>query len=91
MLLASANSRPENVRVHPIIVSELKLRNAQRHIFGADLVKAADDAALENRPETLNRVCVNRAHSTVCGGDRPIGDCTQSVRCRRGFHQWRAG
>src|SRR6266540_4961038 len=53
---ASRNRRPENVRILAVIVAELKFRNIQRHIFAADFVERADDAALEDRPEAFDRV-----------------------------------
>src|SRR5262249_46810025 len=53
----------ENIGVMPMVVAELKFRNVQRHVFGAHLVECADDAALEQRPETLNRVGVNGTHN----------------------------
>jgi len=56
---------PEDIRVVPIVVSELELRNIQRHIFGADLVEAADNATLEDRPEAFNRVRVDRANNVL--------------------------
>jgi hypothetical protein len=58
-----------------MVVTELKFRNVQRHIFGADLVERADNAALEDRPEAFNRIGVHRAddvllcamvHGAVC-------------------------
>ena len=49
----------ENIRVESVIVPELKFGDVQRHIFGAHLVERADHAALEDRPETLNRIGVN--------------------------------
>jgi hypothetical protein len=58
---ASSNCRSENIRVPTVIVTELKLRDVQRHIFGGHFVECADHAAFENRPETFNRVCVNCA------------------------------
>jgi hypothetical protein len=39
-------------------IAELEFRNVERHIFGAHLVEASDDAALEDRPEAFNRVRV---------------------------------
>jgi hypothetical protein len=63
--LASADSPAENIRVMPIIVSELKFRDVKRHIFGAHLVERADNAALEDRPEALNRIRVNSAIKTL--------------------------
>ena len=38
MHLASLNRRSENVVVEPVIISELKLRNVQRKIFGAHVL-----------------------------------------------------
>lgn len=51
-------SEPENVRVVPVVVPELRFRDVQRQVLGRDLVIAADDAALEQRPEAFNRVRV---------------------------------
>ncbi len=67
MLSAPFNSRSENVRILPVIVAELKLRDVQRYVLAADLVEASHDPALEDRPETFNRVRVDRAdHVTMC-------------------------
>jgi hypothetical protein len=57
--LTSCNRRPEDVRVLAIVVAELKLGNIERHVFGADFVEAANDTALEDGPEALNRVGVD--------------------------------
>lgn len=59
--LASVDSRPENIGVHPIITSELKLRDVERHIFGGHLVERPDHAAFEGRPEAFDGVGVDRA------------------------------
>jgi hypothetical protein len=66
--LAPPNRRSENIGVVPIVVSELKFSDVERHVFGADLVERAHHAALENRPETLNRVRVHRADDKLSGG-----------------------
>ena len=58
MTLATPNRFAENVRVQPVVVPELKFRDVQRHIFGADLVKAANDTAFEDAPEALDCVGV---------------------------------
>ncbi len=65
---AAANGCAEDVGVAAVVISELKLRDVQRHIFGADLVERADNAALEDRPETLNRVGVDRADHVLAFG-----------------------
>lgn len=54
-------SRSEHVGIEPIVISELKLRHVERHIFGAHLMERADYAAFEDRPKTFNRI---RVHST---------------------------
>jgi hypothetical protein len=58
---APFNRRSENVVIETVIISELEFSDVQRHIFLADLVIAADDAALEDRPEAFNRVGVDCA------------------------------
>lgn len=56
MPLTSPNRRSENIRVLPIVVAELEFSNVERHVFAADLMEGADDAALEDRPKAFNRV-----------------------------------
>src|ERR1700733_15215716 len=65
MLLTSAYRRPEDVRVHAVIIAELEFRDVQRQIFPADFVEAADDPAFEDRPEPLNRIRVDRADDVL--------------------------
>jgi hypothetical protein len=62
--LAPRNRRTEDVRVHAVVVAELKLGNVQSHVFPADFVERADNTALEDRPESLNRVGVWTAPMT---------------------------
>src|SRR5438045_3469839 len=64
-LSASLNRCSKNVGIEPIVVAELKFGDVQRHIFAADLVERADNAALEDRPETLNRLRVNCADNVL--------------------------
>src|SRR3954452_22827548 len=84
---APCYSRAENIRVMPIVVPELKLRNVERHVFGADLVEAADNAALEDRPETLNRIRVDCADNVLLGAvvDRPVREVDPQVVIGRVF------
>jgi hypothetical protein len=49
----------KHIGVVPVVIAELKFRDVQRQIFGAHFVERADHAALEDRPEALNRVGVN--------------------------------
>src|SRR5438128_837229 len=61
MCLASADRRSEDIGVLPVVVAELELRDIERQILVADLVESAHDTALNQRPKTFNRVCVNGA------------------------------
>ena len=63
--LAPLDSRSENVAVETVVIFELTFRNVERQIFAADLVIAADDAALEDRPEPFNRVRVDRTDDVL--------------------------
>jgi hypothetical protein len=65
---ACLNRGAENVRIPPMVVAELKFRDVQRHIFGADLVERTHDTALENRPEAFNRIGVDRADDVALRG-----------------------
>jgi hypothetical protein len=62
---AACYRRLKHIRVETVVISELKLSNVQRQIFGADLVEAANDAALEDAPEAFNRVGVDRADNVL--------------------------
>lgn len=53
MISASRNRGSENVGIFSIVVAERKLRDVERQIFAADLVIAAHDTALNQRPETI--------------------------------------
>ena len=46
MDLASLNRHSENVVIEAIIVPELELCNLKMHLFLADILECADDAAL---------------------------------------------
>jgi hypothetical protein len=75
--LASSDRRSENVRVLTIVVTKLELGNIQRHIFAAHFMECADHAALEDRPEAFDCLCVDRADdilpsSVVNGGVREV-------------------
>ena len=59
---------PENIGVMPIIVTELELRDVERHVFLADLVECADNAALNQRPKALDCLSVNRADDIFASG-----------------------
>jgi hypothetical protein len=66
--LTSADRRSEDVRILPVVVAELELSNIERHVFAADLVEGADNAALEDRPEALDCVRVYGADNVFVRG-----------------------
>jgi hypothetical protein len=79
---ASPDCLTKDVLVAPVVIPELKLRDVERHVFRADLVKRADNAAFEDRPEAFNRVRIWIAPTTFwplawsatpCGNSLPSG------------------
>jgi hypothetical protein len=81
----SLNRGSENVRVEAVIIAELKLRDVQRHVLLADLVERADDTALEDRPETLNRLGMNGTDNVLMLGvvNRGVREFLANVRIAR--------
>ncbi len=67
-VLHRPQSGAENVRIAPVVIPELEFRDVQREILGADLVERADHAALQDRPEALNGLSVDRAHDVLAFG-----------------------
>jgi hypothetical protein len=66
--LTSADRCSENIIIETIVISKLKFGDIQRHIFAADAMECADNAAFEDAPEAFDCVGVNRAdHVTVRG------------------------
>jgi hypothetical protein len=61
LVSAACYRTPEHVGIRPIIIAKLKFCDVEREILGADFVKRADHAALEDRPKAFNRVGVDRA------------------------------
>src|SRR5207253_2606139 len=51
-----------------VIIPELKFSDVQMHVLAAHLMECADNAALEDRPETLNRLSVDRANYILALG-----------------------
>ena len=66
--LASLDGCSEDVRIKAVVVAELEFRDVQRHVLLADLVERADNAALEDRPEALNRLSVDCADNVLALG-----------------------
>jgi hypothetical protein len=65
--LASAHCyrRSENIGIGAVVIAELKFRDVQRQIFLADFVECAHHATLKDRPETLNRIRVDRTNDIL--------------------------
>jgi hypothetical protein len=51
----------EYVGIITVVITPFELGNIQREVFAANLVIAAHDAALQERPETVNRLRMNNA------------------------------
>jgi hypothetical protein len=66
-MLASPDRLIKDMFVIPVIVPELKFRDVEWQILGADLVERADHATLEDRPKAFDRVCVDRADDILAG------------------------
>jgi hypothetical protein len=62
---ASLDRCSEDVRILPVVIAELELGNIERHIFAAHFVERADHAALENRPESFDRLSMNCANDIL--------------------------
>ena len=58
----------ENIVVPAVVVPELKFRDVQRQILAADLVEAAHDAALQERPKAIDGLRVNDAIDVLLFG-----------------------
>jgi hypothetical protein len=65
---APTYGRAEDVRVISVVVSELELGDIQRQIFAADLVEAAHDPALKQRPKAVYRLGVHNAVDVLSSG-----------------------
>ncbi len=60
-------SGAEDVGVVPVVIAELKLGHVERQILGRDVVESAKDAALKQRPETVDGLRVNHATDILAG------------------------
>src|SRR4051794_10400694 len=70
--LASGNRRSEDVGILPIVVAELKLRDVERHIFGAHFVERAQKAALgrdSNYQTHVHGSLTGRGWGNLAGGE----------------------
>src|SRR5260370_12608609 len=79
---AFLNRRPEDIHVQSVVIAELELRDIERQILFADLVERPDHAALDERPETLDRLSVDRADDVLLFGvvNRPMVELALKAR-----------
>ncbi len=67
-MLTFLNRGSEDIPVLAIVITELKLCHVQRHVFFANLVESADDAALEDGPKAFDGLGVDGANNILAGG-----------------------
>lgn len=65
LVSAACYRRIKHVGIEAVVVPELKLRDVERHIFGAHLVERTNDAPLEDAPEAFNRIRMHRADNVL--------------------------
>jgi hypothetical protein len=65
LVSAACYRRIEHGGIEAVIVTELKFRDVERHIFRGHFVERADHATLEDRPEALDCVRVNGANNVL--------------------------
>src|SRR3984893_8241014 len=64
-MLTSSDCCTEDVGIIPVVIAELKFRDVERHVFGAHLAECAHHVALEDGPEALNCLGMDRANSVL--------------------------
>jgi hypothetical protein len=62
---APSDCRSEDIHIAAVIIAELEFRNIQWQILFADLVESAHDAALNERPEALDRLSMDRTNDVL--------------------------
>jgi hypothetical protein len=68
LVSAPCYGRAEDVRVVAVVVPKFELGNVQRQVLAADLVEAAHDAALQQRPKAVDGLRVNDAIDVLLFG-----------------------
>jgi hypothetical protein len=68
VISARADRRAEDVRVVPVVITELELRDVEREVLGADLVESTDHAALQDRPKAFDGLGVDRTDDVLAVG-----------------------
>jgi hypothetical protein len=71
---APCYGRSEDIGVVPVVIPPFELRDVEREILTTNLVIAAHDAALDQRPEAVNRRRVDRTSNILAFGmvDRSV-------------------
>ena len=71
----------ENIGVQSVVITELKFRDVQRQVLPADLVEAAHNPALQQRPEAINGLRVHHAVNVLLLGmaDEAVREVTFEV------------
>jgi hypothetical protein len=64
-MLTPRDRRSENIGIEAIIIAKLELCNVEMQILFADVVESSDNPALDERPETLNRVGMHGANNIL--------------------------
>jgi hypothetical protein len=65
LVSAACYRRLKHIRIEAVVISELKLRDVKRHIFGRHFMERADHTAFEDAPKAFNRVRVDRADNVL--------------------------
>jgi len=66
--LATRNSHSKNVLVISIVVTELELGDVKRKILAADFMECSNHPALNERPEALDGLSMNRTDNVLADG-----------------------
>lgn len=65
---AASYRLPEYIGVVAMVIAKLELGDVERQILLADVVERPDNAALQDRPETFDGLCMDRADDVVALG-----------------------
>ena len=63
--LIPAYRLPEDIRVVAVIIAELEFGDVERQVLSGYFMECTNDTALEDRPETFNRIRVDRTNDVL--------------------------
>jgi hypothetical protein len=69
---ATCYRRAEYVRVISVVITPFELGDVQRQVLAADFVETTHDAAFQERPESINRLSMDRAIDVLA---RAVPNC----------------